>query len=139
MWREKIVEADFTSRRSFAKDGCMGFAGLFSEMWEVHGLKPDDSTFVSLLKCCSSLKELKQIHGLVAKFGVAVDVVVSNALVDLYAKCLDVGSCWKVFESMDEKDTFIWSSVISGYTMNNRGEEAGHFFKDMCRQRVRPN
>ncbi|KAL2348692.1 LOW QUALITY PROTEIN: hypothetical protein Fmac_002692 [Flemingia macrophylla] len=112
---------------------------LFSEMWGVQGLKPDDSTFVSLLKCCSSLKELKQIHGLVAKFGAAVDVVVSSALVDLYAKCRDVGSCWKVFDSMEEKDTFVWSSIISGYTMNNRGEEAVHFFKDMCRQRVRPD
>ncbi|XP_020217680.1 pentatricopeptide repeat-containing protein At4g39530 [Cajanus cajan] len=112
---------------------------LFSEMWGVQGLKPDDSTFVSLLKCCSSLEELKQTHGLVAKFGAEVDVVVGSALVDLYAKCGDVSSCWKVFDSMEEKDSFVWSSIISGYTMNNRGEEAVNFFKEMCRQRVRPD
>ena len=112
---------------------------LFSEMWGVKGLKPDDSTFVSLLKCCSSLKELKQIHGLASKFGAEVDVVVGSALVDLYAKCGDVSSCRKVFDSMEEKDNFVWSSIISGYTMNKRGGEAVHFFKDMCRQRVRPD
>ncbi|TKY45828.1 Pentatricopeptide repeat-containing protein [Spatholobus suberectus] len=112
---------------------------LFSEMWGVHGLKPDDSTFVSLLKCCSSWKELKQIHGLASKFGAEVDVVVGSALVDLYAKCGDVSSCRKIFDSMEEKDNFVWSSIISGYTMNNRGEEAVHFFRDMYRQRVRPD
>ncbi|XP_027360299.1 pentatricopeptide repeat-containing protein At2g13600-like [Abrus precatorius] len=112
---------------------------LFSEMWEIQGLKPDDSTFVSLLKCCSSLEEVKQIHGLVCKFGAEVDAVVGSALVDLYAKCGDVGSCMKIFDSMEEKDSFVWSSIISGYTMNNRGEEAVHFFKDMCRQRVKPD
>ncbi|CAJ2646761.1 unnamed protein product [Trifolium pratense] len=110
---------------------------LFSEMSEVQGLKPDNSTFVSLLKCCSLLQELKQIHGLLYKFGAEVDVVVESAMVDLYAKCGDVSSCRKIFDSMEEKDNFVWSSMISGYTMNNRGEEAVHFFKDMYRERVK--
>lgn len=114
---------------------------LFSEMWEVQGLKPDKSTLASLLKCCSLWVEVKQIHGLVSKFGAEVDVVVGSALVDLYAKCGDVSSCRKIFDSMEEeeKDNFVWSSVISGYTMNNRGDEAVKFFKDMCRQRLKPD
>ncbi|KAG4386599.1 hypothetical protein GLYMA_11G085600v4 [Glycine max] len=91
---------------------------LFSEMWGVEGLKPDDCTFVSLLKCCSSLKELKQIHGLASKFGAEVDVVVGNALVDLYGKHGDVSSCRKVFDSKKEKYNFVWSLIISGYSMN---------------------
>lgn len=112
---------------------------LFSEMGEVQGLKPDNSTFVSLLKCCSLLEEVKEIHGLAIKFGAEVDVVVGSAFVDLYAKCGNVSSCRKIFESMEEKDNFVWSSMISGHTMNNKGEEAVQFFKDMCRQRVKPD
>ncbi|XP_019422771.1 PREDICTED: pentatricopeptide repeat-containing protein At4g39530-like [Lupinus angustifolius] len=110
---------------------------LFSEMWEVHGLKPDHDTLVSLLKCCSSLQEVKQIHGFASKFGADVEVVLGSALVDLYAKCGDTSSCRKIFDSMEEKDNFIWSSIISGFTKNNRGEEAVHFFKDMCRKKVK--
>ncbi|XP_061346025.1 pentatricopeptide repeat-containing protein At4g39530-like [Gastrolobium bilobum] len=110
---------------------------LFSEMWEIQGLKPDNSTLSSFLKCCSSLEEVKQIHGLASKFGAEVDVVVGSALVDLYAKCGDLSSCRKIFDSMEEKDNFVWSSIISGYTINNRGEDAVHFFKDMCRQRLK--
>ena len=122
----------------FAQNGdfCM-VQRLFSEMWEVQGLKPDRITFVSLLKCCSVLNEVMQIHGIVYKFGAEVDVVVESAMVDLYAKCGDVSSCRKIFDSMEKKDNFVWSSMISGYTMNNRGEEAVNFFKDMCRQRVK--
>ncbi|KHN41822.1 Pentatricopeptide repeat-containing protein [Glycine soja] len=105
---------------------------LFSEMWGVEGLKPDDCTFVSLLKCCSSLKELKQIHGLASKFGAEVDVVVGNALVDLYGKHGDVSSCRKVFDSKKEKYNFVWSLIISGYSMNKGHsgyvEDTMHFF-----------
>ncbi|KAH1224125.1 Pentatricopeptide repeat-containing protein [Glycine max] len=97
---------------------------LFSEMWGVEGLKPDDCTFVSLLKCCSSLKELKQIHGLASKFGAEVDVVVGNALVDLYGKHGDVSSCRKVFDSKKEKYNFVWSLIISGYSMNKGSSSA---------------
>lgn len=112
---------------------------LFSEMQTVDGLTPDDCTFTSLLKCCSSLAELKQIHGLVCKFGFEVDVVAGSALVDLYAKFGDINSCRKLYDSMKKKDTFVWSSIISGYTKNNRGNEAVHFFKDMCRQGIKPD
>ena len=117
-------------------DFCM-VQRLFSEMWEEQGLKPDRITFVSLLKCCSVLNEVMQIHGIVYKFGAETDVVVESAMVDLYAKCGDVSSCRKIFDSMEKKDNFVWSSMISGYTMNNRGEEAVNFFKNMCRQRVK--
>jgi pentatricopeptide repeat protein len=143
-WRifDELLERDVVAWNvmisGFAQAGdfCM-VQRLFSEMSEVQGLKPDNSTFVSLLKCCSLLQDVKQIHGLVYKFGVEADVVVESAMVDLYAKCGDVSSCRKIFYSMEEKDNFVWSSMISGYTMNNRGEEAVHFFKDMCRQRVK--
>lgn len=122
----------------FAQNGdfCM-VQRFFSEMWEEQGLKPDRITFVSLLKGCSVLNEVMQIHGIVYKFGAEVDVVIESAMVDLYAKCGDVSSCRKIFDSMEKKDNFVWSSMISGYTMNNRGEEAVNFFKDMCRQRVK--
>ncbi|GAU29813.1 hypothetical protein TSUD_223590 [Trifolium subterraneum] len=143
-WRvfDELLERDVVawnvmiSGFALVGDFCM-VQRLFSEMSEVQGLKPDNSTFVSLLKCCSLLQELKQIHGLLYKFGAEVDVVVESAMVDLYAKCGDVSSCRMIFDSMEEKDNFVWSSMISGYTMNNRGEEAVHFFKDMCRQRVK--
>jgi pentatricopeptide repeat protein len=112
---------------------------LFSEMRVVGELEPNDFTFTSLLRCCFLLKEVEQIHGLAVKFGSEGDVVVGSALVDLYGKCCDMDSGWKVFDSMEEKDMFVWSSIISGYTRNGRGEEAVNLFREMCRHGMRPD
>ncbi|XP_043716357.1 pentatricopeptide repeat-containing protein At4g39530-like [Telopea speciosissima] len=112
---------------------------LFSEMQVIDGLKPNDFTFTSLLKCCCCLREVEQIHGLVLKFGNESDVVVGSALVDLYGKCGNMGSGRKVLDSMAGKDGFVWSSVISGYARNDCGEEAVVLFRDMCRKGLKPD
>lgn len=112
---------------------------LFSEMQEVDGLKPDGGAITSFLKCCSSLDEVMQLHGLAFKSGFEVDVVVGSVLVDLYAKCGDIVSCRKIYDAMEEKDTFVLSSIISGYAENNRGDEAVDFFIDMCREGMKSN
>ena len=139
---DELLERDLVAWNvmisGFAQVGDFGkVKRLFYEMREVNGLKPDHSTFIGLLKCCSSLEEVRGIHGLAFKFGAEVDVVVGSALVDLYAKCGDINSCREIFDSTEEKDSFFWSSIIAAYTKNSRGEEAVNFFKDMCRQRVK--
>ncbi|KAJ4958197.1 hypothetical protein NE237_025308 [Protea cynaroides] len=112
---------------------------LFSKMQVIDGLKPNDFTFTSLLKCCCCLREVEQIHGLVLKFGTESDVVVGSALVDRYGKCGNMGSVRKVLDAMAGKDGFVWSSVISGYARNDCGEEAVVLFRDMCRQGLKPD
>ncbi|KAF9607957.1 hypothetical protein IFM89_003877 [Coptis chinensis] len=107
---------------------------MFYNMQTVDGLSPNDYTFTSLLKCCCCLNEVEQIHGLVLKYGTEMDVVVGSALVDLYGKCGNVDSSRKVLDSMEGKDGFVWSSIISTYTRNGCGEEALSLFRDMCRQ-----
>ncbi|KAG7968899.1 hypothetical protein I3843_07G003300 [Carya illinoinensis] len=112
---------------------------LFSDMRVSDQLEPNDFTFTSLLRCCCLLREVEQIHALAVKFHAEDDVVVGSALVDFYGKCGDMASSWKVFDSMEEKDMFVWSSIISGHTRNGRGEEAIILFREMCRQGMRPD
>ncbi|XP_041017199.1 pentatricopeptide repeat-containing protein At4g39530-like [Juglans microcarpa x Juglans regia] len=112
---------------------------LFSDMRVFDQLEPNDFTFTSLLRCCCLLREVEQIHALAVKFHAEDDVVVGSALVDFYGKCGDMASSWKVFDSIEEKDKFVWSSIISGHTRNGRGEEAIILFREMCRQGMRPD
>ncbi|KAL4396391.1 hypothetical protein HN51_000928 [Arachis hypogaea] len=122
----------------FAQVGKFGVVKrLFSEMREVHFLRPDHSTFIGLFKCCSLLDQVRGVHGLVFKFGAEVDMVVGSTLVDLYAEFSDINSCRKIFDYMEEKDSFLCNSIITAYTKNNRGEEAVNIFKDLCRQRMK--
>ncbi|MED6227104.1 hypothetical protein PIB30_110216, partial [Stylosanthes scabra] len=90
----------------FAQVGKFGVVKrLFNEMREVHFLRPNHSTFIGLFKCCSSLEEVRGVHGLMFKFGNKVDMVVGSALVDLYAEFRDIDSCRKIFDCMEEKDS----------------------------------
>ncbi|KAL5706134.1 hypothetical protein ACHQM5_024342 [Ranunculus cassubicifolius] len=117
----------------FAQAGDYGqVLRLFTDMQIVDGLSPNDFTFTSLLKCCCCSLEVKQVHGLVLKTGNEFDAVLSSALVDLYGKCGDVDSGRKMLDSMGEKDSFVWSSIISNYSRNGCGEEALNLFKHMC-------
>ncbi|KAF6158461.1 hypothetical protein GIB67_022058 [Kingdonia uniflora] len=112
---------------------------LFGEMQVDDRLSPNDFTFSRWLKCCGCLTEVEQIHGLVLKFGTETDIVIGSVLVDLYGKCGSLNSSRRIIDSMRGKDSFTWSSIISGYARNGSGEEALIMFSDMCRQDVKPD
>ena len=113
--------------------------GLISDMWVLDGFKPNDFTITSLLKCCFLLREVQQIHGLALKLGTDGDVVVGSALVDVYGKHGKMELGQKVLDSMQLKDSFVWSSIISGYARNGNGDKAVSLFRDMCRQGLKPD
>nr|GMC98995.1 pentatricopeptide repeat-containing protein At4g39530-like [Ipomoea batatas] len=112
---------------------------LFSEMREVDELKPNDFTLTSLLKCCCLIEDVEQIHGLALKFGFDGDVVVGSALVDLYGKCGDLCSGKKIFDSMEVKDGYSWSSMVTGHVRSGREKNAVLLFKSMLSQGVKPD
>lgn len=112
---------------------------LFREMRVADELRPNDYTLTSLLKCCSLIIEVDQIHGLAMKYGMDSDVVVGSGLVDMYGKCGKLDKGRKVFDSMEVKDIFSWSSIIASYVRNGSPEQAVTLFLHMCRQGVKPD
>ncbi|KAJ6897696.1 hypothetical protein NC652_024491 [Populus alba x Populus x berolinensis] len=83
---------------------------LFSEM-QVFGIKPDQVTILSVISACARLGVLdraKWIHMYVDKNGFGGALPVNNALIDMYAKCGNLGAARGVFEKMQIRN------VISG-------------------------
>ncbi|KAJ9131848.1 hypothetical protein P3X46_034760 [Hevea brasiliensis] len=79
-------------------------------------LKPDCITFVALLSICTRLADMelgKEIHCDLAKLGFDSDLVVCNALVDMYAKCGKIDYALMVFENMKVHDIVTWNTVIA--------------------------
>lgn len=106
------------------------------------GFEPDSATAVSVLPACGYLKELelgRYVHSLVEQKGLGKNIVVSNALLDMYAKCCKMNEAWLFFERMAARDVVTWSTVINGYILNG---DAGSAL-DVCRQmhfdEVKPN
>ncbi|XVF62762.1 hypothetical protein PTKIN_Ptkin09bG0034500 [Pterospermum kingtungense] len=108
---------------------------LFQEMQLSDGIAPNKVSLVSVLPACSSYAGLmagKQIHGYAIRKELSHDVALCNALIDMYSKCGSLDSARQVFENGSFcKDAISWSSMICGYGLHGKGEEAISLYDQM--------
>ncbi|KAL5738672.1 hypothetical protein ACOSP7_031433 [Xanthoceras sorbifolium] len=126
------------------------------------GLEPNVQTLASVLPACARLQKLslgKEFHGYITRHGFMHNPFVVNGLVDVYRRCADMGSAFKLFSKFSvknevscntmivgylgielfdqmeqlgvEKDVISWNSMISGYVDNFMFDEALSMFKDL--------
>ncbi|KAA8540030.1 hypothetical protein F0562_026722 [Nyssa sinensis] len=99
-------------------------------------------TYSSVLRACAILASLEpgvQIHSLTIKTLYDKDIVVGNALIDMYAKCGSIKDARLVFDMMGKRDVVSWNAMISGYSMHGLGGEALRIFESMQRMEIKPN
>jgi pentatricopeptide repeat protein len=109
---------------------------------QIKGVCPDEITMVSVLSACTGLGALelgKWVESYVEKERVQKNVELSNALIDMFAKCGDVDKATNLFRSMRERNIVSWTSVIGGLAMHGRGVEAVAVFEEMVRSGVTPD
>eukprot|EP00249_Psilotum_nudum_P002183 c15083_g1_i1 orf=1-1065(-) len=114
---------------------------LFQQMQD-ESVKPVDATFVSTLKACANLASVehgKHIHAHIMETGFESDVIVGNALVDMYVKCGRVVDAFQLFKKMPERDVVSWTSMIVGYTQHGFSEEALNIFWQMLQECMKPD
>ncbi|XP_057501408.1 pentatricopeptide repeat-containing protein At3g56550-like [Actinidia eriantha] len=102
----------------------------------------DGYSFVSLLSSCAHLGALNVgvgLHRSVSEKGLLGNVFVGNALIDMYAKCGNLGGALCVFNGMKKRDVSTWNSMIVGYGVHGQGDQAISFFKNMMVAGVQPN
>ncbi|KAL3522785.1 hypothetical protein ACH5RR_015619 [Cinchona calisaya] len=114
---------------------------LFAQM-RMAGLKPNNFTFVSIIKACLGLEAIdmgKCVHGCVLKAHYEVDPYVGISLLDLYTETGDVDDARQVFEEIPKDDVIPWSFMIARYSQSNRCDEALELFCRMRESLVVPN
>ncbi|ESW25117.1 hypothetical protein PHAVU_003G008700 [Phaseolus vulgaris] len=102
---------------------------------------PNNFTFASVLQACASLVSLnlgRQIHSSVLKVGIDSNVFVSNALMDVYAKCGEIENSVKLFIGSVEKNEVTWNTIIVGYVQLGDGEKALNLFSNMLGYDIQP-
>ncbi|CAO2043037.1 unnamed protein product [Urochloa humidicola] len=83
---------------------------------------------------------VKQVHAYAFKVGLVGDAMMSNGLIDTYAKCGSLDDANKLFELMDTgRDVFSWSSLIVGYAQFGYAKEALDLFASMRNLGIQPN
>lgn len=114
---------------------------LFNQML-LTDVKPNVVTMVSVLPACAHLSALQQgrrIHGYIIRSGFNADVSVGNALIDMYAKCGNIGIACQYFDQMSYRNVVTWNAMIAGYGMQGHGKEGLALFSQMQETEVKPN
>lgn len=100
---------------------------MFRNMVTEAGITPDGVTVVSVLKACTNLRDIslgRMVHGFAICRGWEDDLFVGNSLIDMYSKCCDAVSAFKIFKEMPERNIVSWNSMLSTYVLNEKHLEA---------------
>ncbi|KAK4722530.1 hypothetical protein R3W88_012763 [Solanum pinnatisectum] len=114
---------------------------LFHRMLD-QGVEFDYITVVTVISACARLGALgtgKWIHELVKSKGLECNVPITNALIDMYAKCGSIESARDVFDRLPSRSVVSWSSIIGACASHGHGRDALELFSRMKEEGVPPN
>lgn len=108
------------------------------------GMVPDDLTMVSIVSACCALGDVglaEQLHKCILQCQRSgrLDVTLSNALVDMYAKCGRTDLARRVFDRMPLRDVSSWTTMITALATHGEEQGALDMFDYMQREEVPPN
>ncbi|XP_057849286.2 pentatricopeptide repeat-containing protein At3g13880 [Cryptomeria japonica] len=142
---DKIPKPDIVSWNSlisgYAQYG--HYEDVQRQFWQMRklGMNVDHFTFATMLSACAKLGDLrqgKQIHTHIIRTGFRSQLFVSNALVDMYAKCGRLEEAHIVFDEASERDGISWNALITGYAQNGHDEETLKLFGQMQQLGLKP-
>ena len=104
---------------------------------------PNEATLVSVLTACAHLGRFdmgKWVHSYIKNNRVIEpDVLLSTALLTMYAKCGAMDLARDVFDKMPNRSVVSWNSMIMGYGMHGQADKALEIFLDMEKRGAMPN
>lgn len=114
---------------------------LFQDML-VAGMKPNHVTVTGLLPACGlmgSIHRGKELHGLIYRMGLDMNVFVATALIDIYSKCGSVRYAWDVFDRIPSKNVASWNAMIGCYGKHGLVDSSILLFERMQAEGMQPN
>ncbi|KAJ4703687.1 Pentatricopeptide repeat-containing protein [Melia azedarach] len=120
------------TRKGISDGAIRLFRGMVRE-----GVEPDVFTITSILHACAcdGLLEIgKDVHNYIKENDMQSSLYVSNALMDMYAKCGSMEDAQLVFSQMPVKDIVSWNTMIGGYSKNCFPNEALNLFVTMLQE-----
>lgn len=98
------------------------------------GFEPNARTLASVLPACARLEKLslgKELHGYITRHGLMSNPFAVNGLVDMYRRCTDMGSAFKIFSKFSMKNAVSYNTMIVGYSENGGISKAKELFDQM--------
>ncbi|KAH7436565.1 hypothetical protein KP509_05G026100 [Ceratopteris richardii] len=113
------------------------------DLMQQEGISPDRVTFTCILKACASIGAIdkgKYFHDEIRRQGLLKhDIVLGNALVDMYARCGALSKSAEVLDELPHQNVISWSALIDGYVQKGRGQDALHCLERMQAKGLSPD
>lgn len=106
----------------------------FLEM-EVAGIEPNEVTVTSVLPACANLGAL-EVGERIVKYsrekGFVRNLFVSNAMLEMYARCGEVDAARRVFDEIrGRRNLCSWNTMIMSLATHGKSNEALHLYRQM--------
>uniref|UniRef100_A0A8I6WKY1 Pentatricopeptide repeat-containing protein n=2 Tax=Hordeum vulgare subsp. vulgare TaxID=112509 RepID=A0A8I6WKY1_HORVV len=112
--------------------------------WMVKCLRPDETTFASVISAVTGVETVSMAYGEVyhcqaLKLGLCASEYVSGTLIDMYAKRGNLEESRKAFDGAAHRSLIAWTAMISANAKHGRYEAVMSLFDDMVRSGVAPD
>ncbi|KAK9101979.1 hypothetical protein Sjap_019233 [Stephania japonica] len=106
--------------------------------------KPNEFTFGSVLSAIGAAEPIPLSHGQrchsrIIKLGLETNLIVSGALVDMYAKRGSIEDSRKMFEEIPQKTLVAWTSIISAFARHDDFKSVMDLFENMEVDGIQPD
>ncbi|XP_024539627.1 pentatricopeptide repeat-containing protein At3g20730 [Selaginella moellendorffii] len=128
---------------AFAELGkCKETLVLFQKM-QAEGVKPNKVTLSAIVNWCAQLgsdtKSSKLVEMCVEEAGLELELIVANALLNLYAKSARLRQAFRLFNRMPQRDSLSWNLVISSHAQHGFASESLLLFQRMKQEGMKPD
>nr|XP_043612590.1 pentatricopeptide repeat-containing protein At2g22410, mitochondrial [Erigeron canadensis] len=120
------------------------FEDALATFHEMQGMKiqPDEVTMLYCLSACSQLGALDVgiwVHQYITKHNMSINVALGTALVDMYAKCGNIGKAFEVFNEIPNRNSLTWTAIINGLANHGLAHDAISHFWEMINIGLTPD
>ncbi|KAL7192520.1 hypothetical protein ACSBR2_024368 [Camellia fascicularis] len=126
----------------YAEKGDLDEALALFHSMQAAGQTPDCVTLLYMISGCGqtgALETGRWIDNYAMSNGLKNNVMVCNALIDMYAKCGSIRDARELFCTMPERTIVSWTTMIAGCALNGEFKEALDLFSVMLELGLKPN
>ena len=125
----------------YVKLGYVNYASqLIKDFMIPEGMMPDTTTIMTMIQACSVMKDLdngRLLHSYVLLYtNFKLGMLVTNSLIDMYAKCGSLDDSGEMFDKMLTHDIVSWNAMISAYASSGHPEKSLECFQDMLQKGI---
>ncbi|PNY05917.1 pentatricopeptide repeat-containing protein mitochondrial-like [Trifolium pratense] len=128
---DKDVVTWTTMIDGYAARNCSDQAMELFKLMLLGDVEPNEVTLIAVLSACSEMGDLetgKRVYEKVEEKNVRCSLSLYNALLDVYVKCGSLVDAKELFDRMETRDVYSWTSMVNGYAKCGDLESARMFF-----------